>query len=174
VPTKFYEDERLCQRLCPASEVALYSHRNPGEDVTQAVSSSGRSYSELPNAFSYRKQYNPACSCRAPGQSWAEALRQLDDHTLERGDIVVTEEQAKAMSQPRTDAQGKPIKLEANPARNAPAARNAAAGAPKSAAAAPSPAPPAAASPPPPEDPPEEDRAKRKVRSVGPAFYPTR
>ena len=78
------------------------------------------------------------------------------------------------MSQPRTDAQGKPIKLEANPARNAPAARNAAAGAPKSAAAAPSPAPPAAASPPPPEDPPEEDRAKRKVRSVGPAFYPTR
>ena len=174
VPTKFYEDERLCQRLCPASEVALYSHRNPGEDVTQAVSSSGRSYSELPNAFSYRKQYNPACSCRAPGQSWAEALRQLDDHTLERGDIVVTEEQAKALSQPRTDAQGKPIKLEANPARNAPGARNAAAAAPKSAAAAPNPAPPAAASPPPPEDPPEEDRAKRKVRSVGPAFYPTR
>ena len=174
VPTKFYEDERLCQRLCPASEVALYSHRNPGEDVTQAVSSSGRSYSELPNAFSYRKQYNPACSCRAPGQSWAEALRQLDDHTLERGDIVVTEEQAKALSQPRTDAQGKPIKLEANPARNAPAGKNAAAGAPKSAAAQ-NPAPPAAApAPPTPEEPPEEDRSKRKVRSVGPAFLPTR
>ena len=77
------------------------------------------------------------------------------------------------MSQTRTDAQGQPIKLEANPARNAPGARNAAAAAPKSAAAAPNPAPPAAASPPP-EDPPEEDRAKRKVRSVGPAFYPTR
>jgi len=174
VPTKFYEDERLCQRLCPASEVALYSHRNPGEDVTQAVSSSGRSYSELPNAFSYRKQYNAACSCRAPGQSWAEALRQLDDHTLERGDIVVTEEQAKALSQPRTDAQGKPIKLEANPARNAPAGKNAAAGTPKSAAAQ-NPAPPTAApAPPAPEEPPEEDRSKRKVRAVGPAFYPTR
>jgi hypothetical protein len=174
VPTKFYEDERLCQRLCPASEVALYSHRNPGEDVTQAVSSSGRSYSELPNAFSYRKQYNPACSCRAPGQSWAEALRQLDDHTLERGDIVVTEEQAKAMSQPRTDAQGKPIKLEVNPARNAPAGKNAAAGAPKSTAAQ-NPAPPAAVpAPPAPEEPPEEDHSKRKVRAVGPAFYPTR
>ena len=174
VPTKFYEDERLCQRLCPASEVALYSHRNPGEDVTQAVSSSGRSYSELPNAFSYRKQYNAACSCRAPGQSWAEALRQLDDHTLERGDIVVTEEQAKALSQPRTDAQGKPIKLETNSARNAPAGKNAAAGTPKSAAAQ-NPAPPTAApAPPAPEEPPEEDRSKRKVRAVGPAFYPTR
>src|SRR5262245_3792116 len=174
VPNKFYEDERLCQRLCPASEVALYSHRNPGEDVAQAVSSSGRSYSELPTAFSYRKQYNAACSCRAPGQSWAEALRQLDDHTLERGDIVVTEEQAKALSQPRIDAQGKPIRLEANPARNAPAAKNAAAAAAKGAAAAQNPAPPAATPAPPPEEPPEEDRSKRKVRSVGPVFLPTR
>jgi len=176
VPSKFAEDERLCQRLCPASEVALYSHRNPGEDVTQAVSSSGRSYSELPNALSYRKQFNPACSCRAPGQSWAEALRQLDDHTLERGDIVVTEEQAKLLSQPRTDAQGKPIRLDANPARGAPAPKNATANAPKSATAAPTSAPAAAAAPasPAPEEQPEEDRAKRKVRAIGPAFYPVR
>ena len=96
VPSKFAEDERLCQRLCPASEALLYSHRNPGEDVTQSVSIGGQPYSALPNALSYRKQFNPACSCRAPGQSWAEALRQLDDQTIERGDIVVTEEKARA------------------------------------------------------------------------------
>jgi hypothetical protein len=174
VPGKFADDEAMCQRMCPATEAVLFSHRNPGEDVARAVSASGKAYSELPSAFSYRKQFNAACSCRAPGQSWAEAMRQSDDQTLERGDIVVTEEQAKAMSQPRTDAQGKPIKLEVNPARNAPAGKNAAAGAPKSAAAQ-NPAPPAAVpAQPAPEEPPEEDRSKRKVRAVGPAFYPTR
>ena len=119
VPGKFADDEQLCRRLCPASEVTLYSHRNPGEDVARAVSTSGRSYSELPNAFSYRKQYNAACQCRAPGQSWADALRQGQglgpDQTVERGDIVVTEERAKQLSQPRFDAQGKPVKPDAEP-----------------------------------------------------------
>src|SRR5207253_256550 len=74
VPGKFADDEQLCHRLCPAAEVMLYSHRNPGEDVSRAVSISGRLYSDLPTAFSYRKQFTPACSCRVPGQSWAEAL----------------------------------------------------------------------------------------------------
>jgi uncharacterized protein DUF2865 len=171
VPGKFADDERLCQRLCPATEVALYSHRNPGEDVARAVSASGRLYTELPTAFSYRKQFNAACSCRAPGQSWAEALRQVDDHTIERGDIVVTEERAKQLSQPRFDAQGKPVNLDPNPARGG--------GVPKSATVNAAPLPPAAAAksaPPPPaaEEQPEEDRSKRKVRAVGPVFLPAR
>src|SRR5205807_1125515 len=76
-------------------------------------------------AFSYRKQFNSACSCRAPGQSWADALRQVDDQTIERGDIVVTEERAKQLSQPRFDAQGKPVSLDPNSGRAAPASRNA-------------------------------------------------
>jgi hypothetical protein len=168
VPTKFADDERLCQQLCPAAGAILFSHRNPGEDVTRAVSSSGRLYSELPTAFSYRKQFNPACSCRSPGQTWAEALRQVDDQTLERGDIVVTEERAKQLSQPRFDAQGKPVSLDPNPARPGT----------KPAAATATPPPPAAggkpAAPPVEETQVEEDRGKRKVRSVGPAFLPGR
>src|SRR5499426_2631308 len=120
VPGKFADDEQLCRRLCPATEVTLYSHRNPGEDVSRAVSMSGRVYSDLPAAFSYRKQYNAACSCRLPGQSWADALRQGDDQTVERGDIVVTEERAKQLSQPRFDAQGKPVNVGANPGRQVP------------------------------------------------------
>src|SRR5439155_6774479 len=32
-PGKFADDARTCQRSCPAAEVVLYSHRNPGEDV---------------------------------------------------------------------------------------------------------------------------------------------
>jgi Protein of unknown function (DUF2865) len=182
VPGKFADDEAMCRRMCPATEAVLFSHRNPGEDVARAVSANGKVYSELPTAFSYRKQFNAACSCRAPGQSWAEALRQGDDQTLERGDIVVTEERSKQLSQPRLDAQGKPVNLDPNPPR--PGGPAPAASAPKSANAtvnaAPLPPagakPPAAAKPaePPAEDKTEDDPSKRKVRAVGPTFLPAR
>ena len=166
VPAKFAEDEQLCRRLCPAAEVTLYSHRNPGEDVARAVSISGRLYTELPAAFSYRKQLNPACNCRLPGQSWAEALRQTSDQTIERGDIVVTEERAKQLSQPRFDPQGKPVNSSQTSARakGADGVNNA-------------PLPPAATEQQP-TAPAEEkigqEPGKRKVRAVGPTFYPVR
>jgi hypothetical protein len=168
VPGKFADDEALCRRTCPATEVTLYSHRNPGEDVSRAVSMSGRVYSDLPTAFSYRKQYNAACSCRLPGQSWADALRQGDDQTVERGDIVVTEERAKQLSQPRFDAQGKPVNLGANPPRQSPKGTDAVNNAPLPPASAEQGAAPAA------EEKAEQPAGKRKVRAVGPTVYPVR
>jgi len=101
VPNRFADDQRACQRQCPAAETVLYSYRNPGEDISQAVSINGQPYTELPNAFHYRKEYSGAtCSCRRPGQSWADALKNADDaSTLETGDIVVTDQNAKALSQ---------------------------------------------------------------------------
>ncbi len=172
VPSKFGEDEQLCRRMCPAAETALYTHRNPGEDVSRAVSVGGKPYTELPTAFSYRKQFNAACSCRAPGQSWAEALQQGSDQTIERGDIVVTEERAKQMSQPRFDAQGKPTSLDPTPGRPGSAPARNAGPAARPAAAAPSPA--AAAPPAADEGKTDDDAAKRKVRAVGPTFLPVR
>jgi hypothetical protein len=140
--------------------VALYAHRNPGEDVTQAVSIDGSQYTDLPNAFRYRREHNPTCSCRQPGQSWNDALKNVDDRsTLERGDIVVTEERAKIMSQPRTDAQGRPLRPAARPAQ------------PQQQPAAQTGAPAAASGDAPPEDPPP---GKRTVRNVGPVFIPVR
>ncbi|MGB8526904.1 MAG: DUF2865 domain-containing protein [Rhodoplanes sp.] len=105
----FTDDEQTCQRLCPATEVALYTHRNPGEEIGQAVSLAGRPYRSLPTAFRYRQALDSACTCRKPGQSWAEALGGGYDTTIQRGDVVVTEESSKAMAQPRNDAQGRPI-----------------------------------------------------------------
>jgi uncharacterized protein DUF2865 len=160
VPSKFADEEKVCQAMCPASEAVLYSHRNPGEDVSQAVSNAGRTYTELPNAFAYRKAFNSSCSCRAAGQTWADALKQLDDQTVERGDIVVNEERAKLLSQPQTDAQGKPIKPA--PRSNAPAAKATA-------------TPAAVGTPVVTEQKPAEgEPGKRKVRTVGPTFIPVR
>jgi hypothetical protein len=148
VPDHFADDQRSCQRMCPASEAVLYSYRNPGEDITQAVSISGRTYTELPNAFRYRREFTPGCSCRRPGQSWADALKNSDDSsTLEQGDIVVTEQSSKTLSQAaQKGAGGKPAK--------------GAAGQPNTSSAA----APAAA------DTPTADQPKGAVRTVGPPF----
>jgi hypothetical protein len=166
VPGKFADDEKVCQAMCPASEVALYSHRNPGQDVSQAVSTSGRNYSDLPNAFAYRKAFNPSCSCKAAGETWAEALKHLDDQTVERGDIIVSEERARQLSQPQVDAHGKPIRP--NTRANATAAKSGITVAPSNTATA------NAAAGIPAEKSEDGAPVKRAVRSVGPTFYPVR
>lgn len=101
-------DARTCQQQCPAAEAQLFYHRNPGEDMTQAVSLSGTPYTSLPNAFKYRQEFNAACTCKPAGQSWADAMRHLDDRgALREGDIIVTDERAKRMSQaPQTKSSG--------------------------------------------------------------------
>ncbi len=118
VPNRFVDDQRACQRECPATEAVLYSYRNPGEDINQAVSvNSQQPYTELPNAFHYRKEFVATCSCRRPGQSWADALKNTDDATtLEAGDIVVTDQNAKALSQaPQPKAKPAPKGTAAGP-----------------------------------------------------------
>jgi hypothetical protein len=103
VPARFPDDEKACKSLCPAAEATLFAHRNPGEDVSQAVSINGQNYSSLPNAFKYRTEFNPSCACKAAGQTWSDALKGVDDKTAaeQQGDIIVTEESAKKMARPQ-------------------------------------------------------------------------
>jgi len=99
VPARFAADAQACQRLCPGAEVSLYSYRNPGDSMQQAVAINGAPYTALPNAFRYRKELVAGCSCRKPGESWAQALRNADDpSTFQRGDIVVTDQNEKALT----------------------------------------------------------------------------
>src|SRR5258706_10751906 len=104
VPARFPDDEKTCKALCPAAEATLFAHRNPGEDMSQAVSINGQTYSSLPNAFRYRTEFNPSCACKAAGQTWSDALKSIDDKAAaeQQGDIIVTEESAKKMSRPQT------------------------------------------------------------------------
>jgi hypothetical protein len=156
---RFAEDAQTCQQTCPAAETVLMSNRT-GEDINQAVSASGAPYTSLPNAFKYRKEVVPTCGCRAPGQSWAQALGQVRDTTVQSDDIVVTPGVAQKMSQPR-DAQGRPIKTTDVKTLDPKAAAAAASGAQ---AAAPSDEGDTAA----------PDKPKRPVRAVGPTFVPAR
>ena len=161
VPSRFPDDERTCKNLCPAAEATLYAYRNPGEDMNQAVSISGQPYSAMPNAFRYRNEFVPTCSCKAVGQTWSDALKSIDEKAAaeQQGDIIVTEESAKKMSQP---LQPKAAPAAKKKGGTAPAATAGTPAAPEPASA------PAAASP----DPaPAKDRP---IRSVGPTFIPAR
>ena len=96
--------------------------------MSQAVSINGQPYSSSPNAFRYRQEFNPSCSCKAAGQTWSDALKTIDDKAAaeQQGDIIVTEESAKKMSQPpRRPAHGReprraPAATAARPRRPAP------------------------------------------------------
>jgi len=166
---RFAEDEKACQKSCPAAEVMLFAHRNPGEDVNQAVSTSGQLYTALPNAFRYRQAFDSNCSCRNQGETWAQTLKNVEDNTIEQGDIVVNEERARQMSQPRVDTQGRPIRPEP---RTRPDPKIADPKAARNATPAPAPAP--AATPASAEEAPDKPNPKRPVRAVGPTFIPAR
>jgi hypothetical protein len=151
VPARFPDDEKTCKALCPAAEATLYAYRNPGEDMNSAVSINGQPYSALPNAFKFRSEFNPSCSCKAAGQSWADALKSVDDKAAaeQQGDIIVTEESAKKMQQRQLN-KGTP----ANAKKGAPS--------PATTANAPAAAPPA--------DPAATTTENKPIRSVGPTF----
>ena len=174
---KFGEDERICRAQCPGSEVILFAHRNPGEDVSQAMSADGQQrYSKLPNAFKYRQSYDASCACKPAGQSWAEAIGRLDD-TVQRGDIVVTEERSKELRQKALEAAREPARDAAKPVPAARAERDRKSGRKGQ-------PDPAAALPPPPEPAPVAPELKppqaasppgaNGVRVVGPTFLPAR
>jgi hypothetical protein len=159
VPARFPDDDRTCKAQCPATEASLYSYRNPGEDMNQAVSISGQLYTSLPNAFRFRQEFNPSCSCKAAGQTWSDALKSIDDKAAaeQQGDIIVTEESAKKMSRPiakSTPVQGKKGSTAAVPAPDP---------APTPAPAASTAAATSGATP-----------DNKTIRSVGPTFIPAR
>ena len=155
VPGRFADDEKSCKALCPATEANLYAYRNPGEDMNQAVSISGQPYSSSPNAFRFRQEFNPSCSCKAAGQTWSDALKAIDDKAAaeQQGDIIVTEESAKKMSRPQ-QAKAPPAKKGTVATAPDPAATPAQSGTP----AAPSDAP----------------SDNKTIRTVGPTFIPAR
>jgi len=95
--------EQICQAQCPNTKVALYSFPFGGT-IDDAVSSSGELYDLLPNAHKFEQSYDSACSCRAPGQSWAQALARAEAR-YGRGahDIVVSADEAARMSRPAID-----------------------------------------------------------------------
>jgi hypothetical protein len=112
-------EDQLCQALCPGAEAAAYRMPTDGE-IREAVSSRGKPYVRLANAFKFQKAFDQSCSCRKDGESWAQALQKAErmvEHG--HGDLVVTAAKAEELSRPklaRTAAKAKPGKAKSGEA----------------------------------------------------------
>ncbi|MGQ7794482.1 DUF2865 domain-containing protein [Faunimonas sp. B44] len=74
----FTRDLDACQALCPGTRVDLFYHPNPGTESEAMVSLAGVPYSELPNAFKYRKTFDKSCSCGAPRGAYSVVATRTD------------------------------------------------------------------------------------------------
>lgn len=98
----------LCRSLCPNAEVTLYT-RSLYRDMKSAVSIHGEPYRDMHNAFRFEKAVDTSCSCKAPGQTWVQALADAERvlGRERRGDVIVTPEQAEQMSRPKEAKEAK-------------------------------------------------------------------
>jgi hypothetical protein len=92
---------RVCQALCPAAETVVMYMRL-GAEIETAATREGQAYTAFPFALKFRESRDNACFCRPPGHTVAQLARGQEDYVEARkGDLVVTREQAEAMSRPR-------------------------------------------------------------------------
>jgi hypothetical protein len=123
----FVSQQRICAAMCPATEVELFAYSPISQQPDEAISTeTGQLLRAMPNAFRFRKVYDPACQCKRPGESWAQALSGAEELlTAGKGDIVVTEESSRAMQQPKGAEKGtdnSADKAPAKPKKKAPVA----------------------------------------------------
>jgi hypothetical protein len=75
-----------CNSFCPASETKLVY----GSNIDSAATETGKPYSELPNAFRYRREIVAGCTCNGKDQVGLAPVKIEDDPTLRKGDIVAS------------------------------------------------------------------------------------
>ena len=76
----------LCSSFCPATRTQVFS----GGAIDGAVAPDGTRYSELDNAFLYRKQLVTGCTCNGTDSLGLATVNISTDPTLREGDIVAT------------------------------------------------------------------------------------
>ena len=95
--------DEMCQALCPGTEAQAYSMPYGDDALKHAASVKGsRAYVSLANAFKFRKEFVPNCSCKPEGKTWAQSLVKAESMLVRhKGDIFVTPMQAEALSRPK-------------------------------------------------------------------------
>jgi len=76
-----------CNAFCPAANTELVY----GSDIDNAATENGKPYSELPNAFRYRSEMVPGCTCNGKDQVGLAPVSLEKDPTLRKGDLVAGE-----------------------------------------------------------------------------------
>lgn len=76
----------MCQAFCPASVTRVFF----GNQVDRAISMDGERYSEIDNAYAYRKKLSGDCTCNGREPAGLAPVDISLDTTLRQGDIVAT------------------------------------------------------------------------------------
>jgi hypothetical protein len=76
----------LCSSFCPASKTQVFT----GSEINYAVAANGARYPDSENAFVYRKQIVPGCTCNGRDAFGVARIEVAADPTIKQGDIVVT------------------------------------------------------------------------------------
>lgn len=85
--------QRVCQSMCPGAPVKLFTVANGKASVADAVAADGQIYSALPMAWAHERASDPTCQCHIDAER--SGMSVFNDPTLRRGDVVVTETNAK-------------------------------------------------------------------------------
>lgn len=76
----------LCNNFCPASKTEVVY----GNNIDDAATEGGKSYSDLPNAFRYRTQLVDGCTCNGKDHFGLAKVSIENDPTLRKGDVVAS------------------------------------------------------------------------------------
>jgi Protein of unknown function (DUF2865) len=75
-----------CHSFCPASQTKLFA----GSNIETASAPDGSRYTDMPNAFAYRKALVQGCSCNGRSAFGLAPIDPRTDPTLRPGDVVAT------------------------------------------------------------------------------------
>ena len=153
----FADDEATCQKQCPATEAILFSHRNSARTCRKRSRATG-ALSRPAERVPLSQGILTVLQLPGAGPELGGCAGRTHDSTIERGDIVVDQERAKAISQPR-DAQGRTPASSQRTETRKPTSGNTAASTQGDASDQTAPAG-------------DTDPNKRAVRPVGPTFIP--
>ena len=101
-----------CSKFCPASETKVVY----GSGIDSAETENGKAYSELPNAFRFRKELVAGCTCNGKDFGGLASIKIEDDPTLRKGDIVAGEKGLVVASR-TSDRRGASLNFSPVPAR---------------------------------------------------------
>ncbi len=105
----------VCQAFCPAAATKVFF----GSQIERAISMDGERYSELDNAFAYRKKLASDCTCNGRDPVGLAPVDISLDTTLKPGDVVATTTGLVAYNGTRSDGQSEFTPVESYPGLSA-------------------------------------------------------
>ena len=77
---------QMCQAFCPASPTRVFF----GSSIDGATAANGQRYADSENAFAYRKELKPDCTCNGRSSAGLAPVDLTLDSSLRPGDVIAT------------------------------------------------------------------------------------